>query len=126
MAYERYGAALLSSTLSYASGSMAFYIAIVNQSEQDLVVEYPTTQEYDFALEDHRGQEYWRWSKDRVFSPALTKVTVPGGEQGGFHVFGEELEELPMPDERDGHVTLVGELPSTNLPFASRLRIFLR
>lgn len=124
MENTRFGAAVLCSRLKVSRGDpIALYVAIVNQSNDDLVVTFPTSQQFDFALRDQNGNEYWRWSTGRVFTPAATSVTVPGGPKGGFHVDGDELKEVPLPDPIGQYVTLVGELPSSSIPFASRLRI---
>ena len=125
MKTQRFGVALLASSLTYQGEALALQLAVVNQSPRELSVAFSTTQRYDFALLDHEGREYWRWSDGRAFDPAVEMLTVPGGPQGGFHLFGEELERLPLPQERGDFVTLVGELPAQDMPFQARLRIEL-
>ena len=124
MESTRFGAAVLTSRLKVSKGDpIAFYVAIVNQSENDLVVKFPTSQKFDFALRDKNGTEYWRWSTGKVFTQAVSVVTVPGGPRGGFHVDGDELTEVPLPKQIDEYVTLVGELRSSNMPFVGTVRI---
>lgn len=124
MSSTRFGAAVLTTKLKVSKGDVVgLYVAIVNQSKDPLVVNFPTSQQYDFALSDKDGKEYWRWSTDQVFEQVQSVVTVPGGPKGGFHVDGIELKEIPLPKSIDEYVVLVGELPSSNLPFSGTIRI---
>ncbi len=121
---NRYGVAVLSTKLSVATGDpVGFYVAIVNQSADPLVVNFPTDQQYDFSLRDSTGQEYWRWSTGQKPINTPTVITVPGGPKGGFHVDGISLDHVPLPKAKGAFVTLVGELPSSDLPFMGTLRI---
>jgi hypothetical protein len=121
---NRYGIAVMSTQLSVAKGDpVGFYVAIANQSNDPLVVNFLTSQQYDFALRDSTGKEYWRWSTGMVFAQHLTLITVPGGPKGGFNVNGISLDHIPWPPTAGDFVTLVGELPSSNLPFAGTFRI---
>lgn len=121
---NRYGIAVMSTQLSVAKGApVGFYVAIANQSNDPLVVNFPTSQQYDFALRDSTGKEYWRWSTGMVFDQHLTSISVPGGPKGGFNVDGISLDQIPWPTTGGNFVTLVGELPSSNLPFTGTFRI---
>lgn len=121
---NRYGIAVMSTQLSVAKGDpVGFFVAIVNQSADPLVINFPTSQQYDFALRDSTGNEYWRWSTGMMFEQHLTSITVPGGPKGGFNVDGISLEQIPWPPTGGDFVTLVGELPSSNLPFSGTFRV---
>jgi Intracellular proteinase inhibitor len=124
MERTRFGAAVLTSKLKVSKGDpIALYIAVVNQSEDDLVVKFPTSQQFDFALLDKKGKEYWRWSQGKVFIQVESQFKVPASPKVGFHVDGDELKEVPLPPQIDEFVTLIGELPSSNMPFTGKVRI---
>lgn len=124
MEFTRFGAAVLTSKLNVSKGdAIALYVAVVNQSEGDLTVKFPTGKQFDFALLDKNGTEYWRWSTGKDFTKPESEFKVLGSPKGGFHVDGDELDQIPLPNDVDEFVTLVGELPSSNLPFAGRVRI---
>lgn len=121
MEVSRLGAALLLSRIQASAGDpLSLYIAIVNQSAADLAVTFPTAQQFDFALLDKHGTEYWRWSTGKVFTQNQTSISVAAGR---FHVAGDALAAIPLPNPVDEYVTLIGELTSSSLPFVGRLRI---
>ncbi len=41
--------------------------------------ECPTSQLYDFGIEDPDGKTIWQWSNCMMFRPETTKVQIPGG-----------------------------------------------
>jgi hypothetical protein len=42
-------------------------LSIANCSNGPVKVSNPTSQRYEFLVEDRQGREVWRWSQDRVF-----------------------------------------------------------
>jgi Intracellular proteinase inhibitor len=129
----RIGVAVLSTKLKVATGDpIGFYVAIANLSVTDLVVNFPPGLQFDFALRDKDGKEYWRYSTSTppptptpmlTPNPGATSITVKGSATGGFNVDGITLDQIPLPKPLGDYVTLVGELPSSNLPFVGTLRI---
>lgn len=125
---QRFGTGLLCSTLVYSGdpAEVGLYLAIVNQSLNSLRVRFPTEQQFDFALKDHCGDEYWRWSTGRIFEQTASEIVVAGGPRGGFHVFGDEVDPMPLPGAPGDFVTLEGSLLSTDLPSIAELAIKLQ
>jgi hypothetical protein len=66
---DRLGLALLTSKLTDDGADIAFYLVLVNQTGADWTVNFATSQLFDFALSDPKGDEYWRWSTGQVFNP---------------------------------------------------------
>jgi Intracellular proteinase inhibitor len=120
MALERYGVALLASTLKYKDGKIGFFLIIVNQSMSDLVVHFDTTEEFDFALYDSDGNEYWRWSKGQSFQPTAHDLIA---KAQGFYVLNVQLDKLPPPPKTPATISLEGKLFSTTLPFKGELKL---
>lgn len=121
---DRLGAALLVSKLTDDGADFAFYLALVNQTAAAWVVNFPSSQQFDFALADSTGNEYWRWSTGQVFTPTQTSITVKGGPSGGFYVAGPvTLTKLPRPATASAYVKLTAALTSSNFPFTASCNI---
>ena len=117
----RVGAALLTSKLTDDGADFAFYLVLVNQSTADWVVNFATSQQFDFALADSSGKEYWRWSTGQVFSPTLGSITA---KAGGFYVIDPvTLAKLPQRTGASPYVQLTATLTSSNFPFTATCNI---
>lgn len=57
---------------------------IVNLSDQPLVLDFPTAQQFDWTITDISGKVIYRWSKGRAFAQVLTHLTIPAGASDGF------------------------------------------
>ena len=132
----RIGAAVLSTALKVSAGDpIGLYVALVNLSVTDLVVNFPHQLQFDFALLDSTGKEYWRYSTAQPpptptppppanwQTSAASSITLTGSASGNFGVYGIALDYIPLPNPVGDYVTLVGELPSSNMPFTGTLRI---
>jgi hypothetical protein len=48
---------------------------------EPLRLTFPSGQTYDLALKNERGEEVYRWSRDKAFTLAIRSVEFPPGEQ---------------------------------------------
>jgi hypothetical protein len=71
------------------------------------VLEFPTMQRYDFAIESADGGEVWRWSEGRMFAQALGTEQLGPGETLRYE---EEWDH----GGRRGRYTAVATLASTS------------
>jgi hypothetical protein len=55
-------------------------IRLENESSEELRLDFPTSQRFDFLLEDERGAVVFRWSDGKVFLPVLGREIVKPGE----------------------------------------------
>ncbi len=54
-------------------------IRLVNESPEELRLDFPTSQRFDFLLEDERGAVVFQWSDGKVFLPVLGREIVRAG-----------------------------------------------
>ncbi len=66
-------------------------IRLVNESPEALRLDFPTSQRFDFLLEDERGAIVFRWSDGKVFLPVLGQEIV----RPGTSLVYEETFSLP-------------------------------
>jgi hypothetical protein len=65
---------------SYAIGEpMVMRLCAVNRSVGALVLEFPTSQRFDFVVEAG-GKPVWQWSADKMFAQVLGRETVAPGD----------------------------------------------
>lgn len=71
----------LASTLSVrvSEDSVAFELAVTNAMIEPVVVEFGSSQRYDFAVEGADGSVEWRWSADRTFAQVVGADTLAPG-----------------------------------------------
>ena len=118
---DRLGAALLSSSLQDTGQGFHIWLALVNQTSSNWVIQFASAQQFDFALADDKGNEYWRWSTGRTFDPNPTSVTVMAQ---GFFVLGPvDLASLPHPKTVGAFVTLSGFLTAEAPLFSARVNV---
>ena len=55
---------------------VAMTLAIANCSNVPLKANYPTSQRYDFSVEDKYGHEVWRWSRGKLFLQVESEEAV--------------------------------------------------
>ena len=67
-----YGISMMTNEMSYSVGEpIMMTLKIFNYAEEDIVFNFNTSQRYNFIIEDEKGNEVWRWSKDRMFAMIL-------------------------------------------------------
>ncbi len=72
----------LANTLSVrvSEDSVAFRLDVTNATAEPVVLEFGSSQRYDFAVESEAGAVEWRWSADRSFAQVLGADTLNAGE----------------------------------------------
>jgi hypothetical protein len=63
-----------------ATGEVRLVLHVSNTTERVLEFTFPTSQRYDFVVENLTGQEVWRWSADRSFLQVVTDARLEPGE----------------------------------------------
>jgi hypothetical protein len=64
-------------------GVVNFVLHVTNTSTQPVVLEFPTSQRYDFIVQSG-GTEVWRWSEGQMFSQIVSQETLQPGETRDF------------------------------------------
>ena len=106
---EELGSAL---NVTVAGDSVRLELHVTNATEAPLLLEFPTSQRYDFAVLEG-GAEVWRWSSDMMFAQALGTEELLPGESRRY------MTNWPVPG-RAGDYVAEGRLTSTNYPVALR------
>jgi hypothetical protein len=91
-----------------------FSLDLTNATKKNLELEFPSGQEYDFAVIDSSGREVYRWGKERMFTQSLQNRLLDGGETMRF----EEHAQQTLPN---GSYIAVATLRSTNYPVQERV-----
>ena len=91
-----------------------FSLDLTNATRKNLELEFPSGQEYDFAVIDSSGREVYRWGKERMFTQSLQNRLLDGGETMRY----EEHAEQSLPN---GSYVAVATLRSTNYPVQERV-----
>jgi hypothetical protein len=68
----------VSVTGAEGNGAITATLRLDVQSEHPLVLEFPSSQEYELELRNGTGQVVWRWSDGRFFAQALHQRTIAG------------------------------------------------
>jgi hypothetical protein len=60
------------------------HLAITVAVRDPTTLYYRTSQRYDLAIVDSKGQEVWRWSRDRTFAQVTEEVALGANETLSF------------------------------------------
>ncbi|NVM46721.1 MAG: hypothetical protein HWN79_17580 [Candidatus Lokiarchaeota archaeon] len=67
-----YGISMTTDKIMYSIGEpIIMTVKIFNYTKEDIAFHFNTSQRYDFIIEDEKGNEIWRWSKDKMFAMVL-------------------------------------------------------
>ena len=91
-----------------------FSLGLTNATKKNLELEFPSGQEYDFAVLDSTGREVYRWGKERMFTQSLQNRVLDGGETRRY----EERADKALPN---GSYVAVATLRSSNYPVQERV-----
>jgi hypothetical protein len=91
-----------------------FSLDLTNATKKNLELEFPSGQEYDFAVLDSTGREVYRWGKERMFTQSLQNRVLDGGETRRY----EESADKALPN---GSYVAVATLRSSNYPVQERV-----
>ena len=91
-----------------------FSLDLTNASKKNVELEFPSGQEYDFAVVDSTGKEVYRWGKERMFTQSLQNRMLDGGETRRY----EEKADKALPN---GSYVAIATLNSSNFPVQERV-----
>jgi hypothetical protein len=94
-----------------AGDTVHFHMQISNASDTVVVMEFPSAQRYDFAVDTETGESVWRWSADRTFGQVLGEERLAPGASLSYR-------ESWYAGGRSGALVARGEVVSTNHPQA--------
>jgi hypothetical protein len=92
---------------------------LTNSGTQPLVLEFNSTQRYDFQVQDASGQTVWTWSADQLFGQMMGSETIGAGESREYHASWEA-------GSRSGTFVAVGRVVATNQPIEQRTQFEIR
>lgn len=73
--------ALFTRRFRYRSGeSVEFILLKYNRGRENIVLNYPTSQRFNFSIRDIEGNQVWQWSAGRTFLPVLGQVRLEPNE----------------------------------------------
>lgn len=103
------------------SKPLSIKLSYTNTSTADLFYQLTSSQSWDLAIDDIKGERVWLWSADKAFMMAMQGVMVRPGQ-----TIGDTLEiDLPALGLAPGEYVLVGSLGGgfavTSEPLAIRL-----
>ena len=68
----------------YSPGELVgFALAVTNRGTEQVTFQFPTGQMFDFVV-TREAQQVWQWSRGRVFTQALTTLSLSPGETKTF------------------------------------------
>jgi hypothetical protein len=67
-------------------GKLVMTLAVLNNTEDPVTIDHSSSQKFDFQILDAAGTELYRWSDDRMFTPALTTTEIAPGTEAAFSV----------------------------------------
>lgn len=93
-------AALKIKERQFKVGEILFFsLEITNTQNKTLKLFFPTSKIYDFAVYDESGKEVYRWSGNKLFTQAVTKIVLKPRETKVFSLewnqkvgFGEKAK----------------------------------
>lgn len=88
-------------------GTAAFELKLKNEGDQDIKLEFPSSQMFEITVEDQEGKEVYRYSANKLFAQAITVVEVKAGEE---HVWSEELDLAAQGASVEGEVVVKAEI----------------
>jgi hypothetical protein len=91
-----------------------FSLDLTNATKKNLELEFPSGQEYDFAVMDSTGREVYRWGKERMFTQSLQNRLLDGGETKRY----QETADKALPN---GSYVAIATLRSSNFPVQERV-----
>jgi hypothetical protein len=93
--------------------AVRFSLNLTNAGTAAVVLEFASSQRYDFVVEDPSGETVWVWSADRSFAQMVGADTLAAGET-------VEYEAVWTSGRRPGRYVAVGRVTSTSMPVELR------
>lgn len=101
-----------------SGGDVRFALAIANESDRRVELDFPDGQTHDFVVQDAAGRPLWRWSAGRLFTQGMQNRLL---EARDTVVFDEAWA-----GRAPGEYVLVAELRSETFPVRTTTRFALR
>lgn len=99
--YSKVISTVLTDKKSYKIGeSVNLTLVVENTSSQSIVLNFSSGQRFDFWIQAG-SKEVWRWSSDKMFTQALTSMTLKPGEKKTFTANWDQKDS-------NGNQTLAG------------------
>lgn len=64
--------------------SCRFTLIVKNNSNSEVTLQFPTSQQYDFVVENTEGKVVWEWGKGKMFAQVLTSLMLGPNEEKEF------------------------------------------
>lgn len=93
--------------------SVELVLHVTNSGTQPVVLEFSSTQRYDFQVYSPAGESVWTWSADKSFGMMMGEETMGAGES-------REYREVWAPGNRTGRFVAVGRVVALNRPIEQR------
>jgi len=70
---------------NYLQGEVVrLLLSVTNNGNEEVVLKFSSGQQYDFYVQDSEDVEIWRWSANRLFTQALSEISIPVGVTVNF------------------------------------------
>jgi hypothetical protein len=66
------------------SDNVKFTLTVLNESDTRIVMQFPTSQQYDFIVKSSDDKVVWKWSEGRMFSQSMTTYELDPNEKKIF------------------------------------------
>ena len=111
----------LSTSLSVDIGrdSVGLVLHLTNSGTQPLVLEFNSTQRYDFQVQKASGETVWTWSADKLFGQMMGTETIAAGESREYRAGWEAGNQT-------GTFVAVGRVVAMNKPIEQRTQFEIR
>lgn len=83
-----------------------FTLVVSNNLASEVILQFPTSQEYDFVVKTDDGEIVWQWSKGMMFAQMLTTLILAPNEE---KIFTEEYSLPPGEYIAQGVLTTIPE-----------------
>jgi hypothetical protein len=117
---------LTSDKKSYAIGKpIVLTLAVTNLARAPATIQFSSGQKYEFEVR-RAGQTVWRWSADRMFTQALTSLTLGPGERRLFTETWKQQDNNGQPVPAGAYeavaiLTTMGQARPKSAPLAFRI-----
>jgi len=88
---------------------VSFSLEILNAQDKMLKLFFPTSKIYDFAVYDESGKEVYRWSGNKLFTQAITRLVLKPRETKVFSL--EWSQKVGLGEKaKPGKYQIMGEI----------------
>jgi hypothetical protein len=99
--------------------SVVLALHLTNSGTQPLVLEFNSTQRYDFQVQNATGATVWTWSADKLFGQMMGTETIGVGES-------REYRASWAAGGQAGTFVAVGRVVAMNKPIEQRTQFEIR